>query len=186
MARPGEHVVVPISASTAQSLTLLAFHVSFDPALCSVIENQTITPTGRTAVTPQEGGIACPADGRLTIGLLDLGGGVVLPSGNGPIINWGFDVSPGATNATFPLALTVDQAFNGAVPIPVGASSGQLAITECFLDVDMDGLGSVATDIVYIARHLLGLPPVPASFRQGDPNIPPDAVISANIGALCP
>ena len=110
----------------------------------------------------------------------------MLPPGSGTITNWAFDVPYGATNATFPLTLAVDQASNGAVPIPIGASSGQLAITECFLDVDMDGGADVATDIVYIARHLLGLPPVPASFRQGDPNIPPDAVIAANIDVLCP
>jgi hypothetical protein len=71
-------------------------------------------------------------------------------------------------------------------PDAVIATNIDARISPPKLDVDMDGVGSVATDIVYIARHLLGLPPVPASFRQGDPNIPPDAVISANIGALCP
>lgn len=54
------------------------------------------------------------------------------------------------------------------------------------LDVDADGHVDAATDIVYIARHLMGLPPVPASFRVLDPRIPTDAVIAANIDALCP
>jgi hypothetical protein len=53
-------------------------------------------------------------------------------------------------------------------------------------DVDENGAVDVATDVVYIARHLLGLPPVPASFRVLDPNISPDATIAANIDALCP
>jgi hypothetical protein len=54
------------------------------------------------------------------------------------------------------------------------------------LDVDGNGKVDVATDIVYIARQLLGLPPVPASFRALDPSIPSDFAIAANIDALCP
>jgi hypothetical protein len=53
-------------------------------------------------------------------------------------------------------------------------------------DVDMNGVVDVATDVVYIARHLLGLTPVPPSFRASDPTIPSDAVIASNIDALCP
>jgi len=40
--------------------------------------------------------------------------------------------------------------------------------------------------VVYIARHLLGLTPVPASFRVLDPTIPSDAVIGGRVDALCP
>jgi len=54
------------------------------------------------------------------------------------------------------------------------------------LDVDMNGTIDVATDVVYIARHLLGLTPVPPDFRVLDPTIPPDAAVAANIDALCP
>jgi len=54
------------------------------------------------------------------------------------------------------------------------------------LDLDTNGNVDVATDIVYIVRHLLGLPAVPASFRVLDPSIPPDATIAANVDALCP
>jgi hypothetical protein len=54
------------------------------------------------------------------------------------------------------------------------------------LDVDTSGKVDVATDIVYITRHLLGLPAVPASFRALDPSIPPDATIAANVDTLCP
>ncbi len=52
------------------------------------------------------------------------------------------------------------------------------------LDVDGDGVVSVATDIVYIERHLLGLLPVPSSFRLVSPAIPPDSTIAASIDAL--
>jgi hypothetical protein len=54
------------------------------------------------------------------------------------------------------------------------------------LDVDQNASVAVATDITYIARHLLGLPPVPASFRTLDPSISSDQVIVPRIDALCP
>ncbi len=52
------------------------------------------------------------------------------------------------------------------------------------LDVDGNGTVDVATDIVYIARYLLGLSPVPAGFRAADPSIPSDTVIGSNIAAI--
>jgi hypothetical protein len=54
------------------------------------------------------------------------------------------------------------------------------------LDIDGNGRIDVATDLVYLARQLLGLPPVPPSFRALDPSIPDDTTIGANIKALCP
>ena len=42
------------------------------------------------------------------------------------------------------------------------------------------------TDLVYIARRRLGLPPVPSSFRTGGPPIPDDATIAANVDAAIP
>jgi hypothetical protein len=89
------------------------------------------------------------------------------------------------TNAAgLPVAVSV---FKGNTADPT-TLLGQVHIDpiSAKLNVDMNGVADVGTDIVYIARHLLGLPPVPASFRQGDPNIPSDAVIAANIDALCP
>jgi hypothetical protein len=41
----------------------------------------------------------------------------------------------------------------------------------------------VSTDLVYLARRLLGLAPVPASFRTLDPSLPSDAAIAANVDA---
>ncbi len=52
------------------------------------------------------------------------------------------------------------------------------------LDVDMDGTVNVATDITYAARDLLGLTPVPPSFRTQNVNVPPDAMIAARIALL--
>jgi hypothetical protein len=53
------------------------------------------------------------------------------------------------------------------------------------LDVDASGPPVDAfTDVVYVARLLLGLPPVPPGFRVLDPNIPPDSVIAARVVAL--
>jgi hypothetical protein len=61
------------------------------------------------------------------------------------------------------------------------------ADSTCPLDVDNSAPPpDVATDIVYVARTLLGLTPVPASFRALDPSIPADSVVAANVAALCP
>jgi cysteine-rich repeat protein len=54
------------------------------------------------------------------------------------------------------------------------------------LDVDGNNAVAVATDIVYIARYLLQLSPVPPSFRAGDPTIPDDATIVDRIEAVLP
>lgn len=76
--------------------------------------------------------------------------------------------------------------FNEGSPA-CASTDGTITVGDCLLDVDGSGPpASVATDLVYIARRLLGLPPVPASFRVSDPNIPSDATISARVDALCP
>jgi PKD repeat protein len=55
-----------------------------------------------------------------------------------------------------------------------------------FLDLDgRDGVQVVA-DLTYAVRWLLGLPPVPASYRREDPTLPPDAAIAGALGALVP
>jgi hypothetical protein len=61
------------------------------------------------------------------------------------------------------------------------------ATRVCQLDVDGSGPpADVATDIVYTARRLLGLVPVPSSFRVVDPTIPADAEIVAAVDTLYP
>src|SRR5262249_30569369 len=55
------------------------------------------------------------------------------------------------------------------------------------LDVDASGPPVDAfTDMVYVARRLFMLTPVPPSFRALDPGIPPDAEIAARIDATGP
>ncbi len=48
----------------------------------------------------------------------------------------------------------------------------------------MNGQVDTATDIAYISRALLGLEPVPSTFRRVDPTIPSDAVITAHVAAI--
>ena len=53
------------------------------------------------------------------------------------------------------------------------------------LDVDRNGTVDTATDIVYIARYLLNLPPVPQSYRTpGGPQIPSNDTVAARVAAL--
>jgi hypothetical protein len=52
------------------------------------------------------------------------------------------------------------------------------------LDLDLDGEVRVETDVTYLNRHMLGLSPVPQSFRDLDPSIPPDAEVAARADAL--
>jgi DNA-binding beta-propeller fold protein YncE len=52
------------------------------------------------------------------------------------------------------------------------------------LDVDADGTVDVFTDVVYCARDLFAVSPVPPSFRLLDPGIPDDALIADRCRAL--
>jgi hypothetical protein len=54
---------------------------------------------------------------------------------------------------------------------------------QAAFDVDRDGTVSIYTDLVYVARYLLGLPPVPESFRASGTPIPPNEEIRARIEA---
>jgi hypothetical protein len=69
---------------------------------------------------------------------------------------------------------------DGVAVCDIGAYEAVFSV----LDVDMNGHADVATDIVYIARCMLRLTPVPSSFRSIDPTIPSDALIGARINAL--
>jgi cysteine-rich repeat protein len=64
--------------------------------------------------------------------------------------------------------------------------AGRVDAGSAFLDVDVNGVVDVPTDIVYIARYLSGLVPVPPTFRTLDPTIPPDENVAAKINELCP
>lgn len=77
------------------------------------------------------------------------------------------------------------RAINPGIPADAAIDAAIAAAGTAF-DVDRNGVVDVATDVVYIARHLLGLTPVPPSFRGADPTIPVDSVITDAIDALCP
>jgi hypothetical protein len=77
------------------------------------------------------------------------------------------------------------RALDPTIP-PDATITANINAARAALDADMNGHVDVSTDIVYVARRLLGLPPVPASFRAIDPTIPPNTVIQGNIDALCP
>lgn len=70
-----------------------------------------------------------------------------------------------------------------AVLVAVGLSAAApfSAAAQCNLDVDGSGVAESGTDVIYIARHLSGLTPVPPSFRIARPGIPDDATIRARI-----
>jgi hypothetical protein len=55
---------------------------------------------------------------------------------------------------------------------------------DAALDVDADGVVDPFTDVVYCARRLFNLPPVPPSFRALDASIPPDSIINRHCGEL--
>jgi hypothetical protein len=87
----------------------------------------------------------------------------------------------GAVLGTPGLAMIVRRSLVLAVLLlAAGGSPGHGAA----LDLDGDGVVLPATDVVYLSRSVLGLPPVPASFRQADPAIPPDEQILSRFAAL--
>jgi len=69
---------------------------------------------------------------------------------------------------------------------PDGTIAASIDAVGTALDVDGRGGVGVSTDVVYIARRLLGLAPVPPSFRVIDPTIPSDATVGAAVDGLCP
>jgi kumamolisin len=77
------------------------------------------------------------------------------------------------------------RALDATIP-PDTTIAARIDTARPSLDVDMNGRVEVSTDIVYIARHLAGLTPVPPSFRTLNPSVAPDATIAANVDALCP
>lgn len=86
--------------------------------------------------------------------------------------------TPTATATVTPTFTTTPTSTSTATPTDTATP------LPCLTDVDGSGGASVATDMVYINRRMLGLSPVPASFRQADPSIPDDVVIAAKIDAI--
>lgn len=84
--------------------------------------------------------------------------------------------------------IAVPPSFRVSDPgIPADATiAARITAAGQAFDVDDNGSVEAATDAVYLARFLFGLPPVPPTFRTFDPGIPPDASIAASIDAACP
>jgi hypothetical protein len=64
------------------------------------------------------------------------------------------------------------------------SNAAPVRASGCPTDVDLNGTTDVATDVVYAARYLLGLAPVPPSFRALDPSIMSDALIAAGMATM--
>lgn len=75
-----------------------------------------------------------------------------------------------------------------AIGAPALLSVGLFAVVAAAqdrpLDVDANGEVDAFTDVIYAARYLADLPPVPPTYRALDPSIPPDEEISARIETL--
>jgi len=101
------------------------------------------------------------------------------------------DQDPTLTPAQVQSALTRGAVDIGAPGFDATSGFGRLDAVAaadtlrpaCLLDVDRNGTVDVSTDIVYIARTLLGLTPVPPSFRASDQTIPQDSVVAGRVAA---
>jgi hypothetical protein len=110
-----------------------------------------------------------------------------------PVAGFGFPHPvPSEGRAAFRLNLWPNNADVPGCTLPLTAAEvvitgfAFIPLPNCLLDVDGDGRAAVGTDLVYIARQFLRLAPVPPSFREQDPSIPPDVVVGGRIDALCP
>jgi hypothetical protein len=71
--------------------------------------------------------------------------------------------------------------FNDGDFASADGSSSACDIEACIRDVEASGKVDPATDIVYMARRLVGLIPVPLSCRARDPTSLPEKIIAARI-----
>jgi hypothetical protein len=154
-AKPGDAVVIPITAETAQPLNLLSFDVSFDAFLCERIEGVSVVRAGRALAEVQEGGFRCPEEGLARIVFLNLVGGAAIPAGSGLIAEWRFEVRSDAEAGSFPLTVTVNQASNGPIRALVEPFDGQFDIRELpDCAADCNGDRRVAIDELLVAVEI--------------------------------
>ncbi len=142
-------------------------------------QTPTATPSDTPAETPTQTPIATPTPSATPLCRLD-----VDRSGPPPQVATDI-VYISRTLVGLPAVPPSFRLLDPSIPADTVIAANVTAVGSGF-DVDGNGQIDVATDIVYIARYLLGLPPVPSSFRALDATIPPDSVIAANIDALCP
>lgn len=135
-----------------------------------------VSSTGASGQGPPNTSVEiCAIDASGNLDPSPLASGTIGADGN-------FSVSFTPTPRTYLLAMT--STAEVAPAASVSAPAGQpVALIPPTLDIDMDGTADVATDVVYIARTLLGLPAAPPSFRRLDLNIPRDVILSARVFA---
>lgn len=126
----GGSAVLTVEVDSAQPLTLLSLDLSFDGRLCKSLRKQTLRKAGRASAEPQEGGIRCPDEGRVSIVLMDLLGKAAVPAGSGPVAQWSFHVSSTARPGNYPVAVTVRQASNGPAPVALTAANGSITVKK--------------------------------------------------------
>jgi hypothetical protein len=123
------------------------------------------------------------APGKLTVALA-CPDGVCGTAGSGNLLSVQLT---SAAAGTSPLNFSMCQFNEGSPTCSLSSTNnGNVTVSLCKLDVDLNGVPDVATDMTYIARRLLGLAPVPSAFRTGNPTIPSDAFIGANIDTVTP
>lgn len=191
----GEHVTVTIGASTHENLSLLALRIGFEAHLCAQIESQSLRAVGRVASQPLEGGLGCPAQPQVRIALFDLVGSTVVPVGEGPIVEWSFQVKADAQAGSYSLGLEVAEANNGPVRVQLTSSGAVLRIrdpagVDCASDCDGHETVTV-NEILQAVAIALGSQPVASCSRSdadGNSRVTVDEIVIAVKRALrgCP
>jgi hypothetical protein len=181
-ALPGDSgVTVILSLTTDVALTLLSVDIDFDRALCGQIENQSLRAVGRALEATQEGGLRCPETGEVSVVILNLLGDPAIPAGSGPIAEWTFDVRADA-GGTYPLTVSVRQASNGPIEVPLSASGATLSL-QAPCPGDCDDSGAVTIDElvrgVNVALDLAALDVCVALDRDGSLTVTIDELITA-------
>ena len=154
-------VVIPIDMTVDQDLTgAFSFDVSFDPSLCNQLSNPSgiiVRKGGRQTLDPAENPIVC-SSGKITIAVLDLTGGTVIPQGSGEIFEIDLGGLTAAATGTFTLSPpAMITGHHNTATVTVTGQPGTLTITP-FACGDINGDHSVDIgDSLIIAQYDVGL-----------------------------
>ena len=172
-AAAGQMVSVPIRVTTSSPLTALQLDVTFDPALCSRIENQTVQPgegatLGPPRIVDPDEVAHCPDAGRVSVVLVDLvlreaDGSRIIPPGDHVAAEWSFFIRADAPPGSFLLTPHVAAARNGPRRIDLATSTGMLTIRPAGNGCtgDCDGGGTVRINELVLGVNIaLGQAPL--------------------------
>jgi hypothetical protein len=121
-------VVVPVNLAVDQDLSSLAFVLTFDPTRLRAVS---YGAAGRTAVAAQAGGIDQDG-GRILFTFSNLGGGVAITAGSGPIAEVGFELQPDVAEGSTPLSLGSVEAWTTALALhELSLHAGAVGIANC-------------------------------------------------------